>query len=77
MNASRSTSVANAPSLPWWRVGTVWLVLAGPALVIVAGFATLALAIGSPDPVLDTSAPAPAAEQPAMQARNHAATPQR
>ena len=57
---------------PWWRHGMVWLVIGGPALVVVAGFATLAIAIAYPDPVLPTSG---AADMPAVQARNHAATP--
>lgn len=60
--------------LPWWRVGMVWLVLAGPAIVIVAGFATLALAVSRPDPVLAPQVAA-VAQQPALQARNHVATP--
>ena len=31
-------------SPPWWRFGMVWFVLSGPALVVVAGFATMAIA---------------------------------
>ena len=65
------------PTLPWWRVPMVWLVISGPALVVVASFATLALAILNPDPVLKSSAPGNQAEQPAVQARNHAASPRR
>ena len=65
------------PSLPWWRVPMVWLVISGPALVVVASFATLALAILNPDPVLRASATVTPAEQPAVQARNHAASPRR
>jgi uncharacterized protein len=60
-------------SRPWWRHGMVWLVIGGPAVVVAASFVTLALAIAHPDPVLPTG-PA-AAEVPAVQARNHAATP--
>jgi uncharacterized protein len=52
---------------PWWHHGMVWLVISGPAAVIVAGFATLAIAIAYPDPVLSTSS-----ATPAVQARNHA-----
>ncbi len=48
----------------------VWLVISGPAVVVVAGFATLAIAIAYPDPVLST-----VTATPAVQARNHAATP--
>jgi len=58
---------------PWWHHGMVWLVISGPAAVVVAGFATLALAIAYPDPVLPTSNGA--ADTPAVQARNHAASP--
>jgi hypothetical protein len=57
---------------PWWRHGMVWLVISGPAVVVVAGFATLAIAITHPDPVLSTSAvAADDAATPAVQARNH------
>ena len=30
---------------PWWKFGHVWLVMAGPAVVVVAGFITLYLAM--------------------------------
>jgi uncharacterized protein len=60
----------NNDNAPWWRHGMVWLVISGPAVVVVAGFATLAIAIAYPDPVLSTAGAAPA-----VQARNHAATP--
>ena len=65
------------PILPWWREPMVWLVISGPAVVVVASFATLALAIMNPDPVLRASAAVTPAEQPAVQARNHAASPRR
>lgn len=73
-------------ALPWWKFGHVWLVLAGPAIVIVAGFFTLYLAIRTPDPVVSedyyrqgieinkTLEAAPGSLAPAIQARNHAAT---
>jgi uncharacterized protein len=60
---------------PWWRVGMVWLVIAGPLIVVIAGFATLAIAILNPDPVYTLDTPRSAAEMPAVQGRNHAATP--
>jgi uncharacterized protein len=66
---------AQATSQPWWRHGMMWLVVGGPAVVVVAGFVTLAIAIAHPDPVLPTAGSGDAA--PAAQARNHAATPQR
>ena len=73
---------------PWWKFGYVWLVVAGPAAVVVAGFATLWIAIRSPDPVIgdgSSSHTSQASRQrtqdrallPALQGRNHAATPAR
>ncbi|WP_426148515.1 nitrogen fixation protein FixH [Polaromonas sp. DSR2-3-2] len=70
---------------PWWKFGHVWMVFAGPAVVIVASFITLYLAIKVPDPVVTSYGQATrsvAADReasstnmaPAMQARNHAAT---
>ncbi len=63
-------------TVPWWRLPIVWMVIGGPVLVVVASFVTLTLAIRHPDPVLETRA-STAAEQPAVQGRNHAATPDR
>jgi uncharacterized protein len=62
---------------PWWRLPIVWLVIGGPAAVVVAGFATLAIAIANPDPVIEAPPATNPAEMPAVQGRNHAATPQR
>ena len=56
---------------PWWREPMMWLVLGGPAVVVVAGIATAAIALHRPDPVIKADATKP----PAVQARNHAATP--
>lgn len=74
-----------APALPahtdaeqtvaWWRLPIVWMVVGGPAVVVVASFVTLTLAIRNPDPVLIAPAATSGAEMPAVQARNHAATP--
>ncbi len=73
---------------PWWQYGHVWLIIAGPAAVIVAGFLTLAIAIRMPDPVVAEDYyrrglninKTLAAEKdmqlaPAMQSRNHVVTP--
>ncbi|MEO5660636.1 MAG: nitrogen fixation protein FixH [Polaromonas sp.] len=78
--------MSNDHGQPWWKFGHVWMVIAGPAVVVVASFITLYLAIKTPDPV-DTSygrgsasqaakpdSPTPPNMAPAMQARNHAAT---
>jgi uncharacterized protein len=59
----------NEQASPWWRHGMVWLVISGPAAVVVAGIATLVIAVTHPDPVLPTP------DTPAVQGRNHAATP--
>lgn len=73
-----NTLTVSAQTTPWWKLPIVWLVIGGPALVVVASFVTLALAIRHPDPVLDTAAASSSrAVQPAIQARNHAATPAR
>lgn len=72
-------NATNSPpeTTPWWRLPIVWLVIGGPAAVVVAGFATLAIAIANPDPVIDVPPAANRAEMPAVQGRNHAATPSR
>jgi hypothetical protein len=51
------------------------MVIGGPAIVVVASFTTLALAILNPDPVLEAPKARLASDVPAMQARNHAAAP--
>ena len=75
-----------AQAAPWWKHGHVWLVIAGPAAVVVAGFATLWIAIATNDPVVDADYYRRGVEinkqlareralLPALQGRNHAATP--
>ena len=65
---------------PWWRVGMVWLVLSGPAVVVVAGVVTAIIAIRGADPIVTAEEVAQRhggqaqAYMPAMQARNHSAT---
>lgn len=78
-------STANQ-SQPWWKFGHVWLIISGPAVVIVAGFFTLYLAISRPDHLVAedyyqkgvqiNQAPKGGAISmaPAVQGRNHAAT---
>jgi uncharacterized protein len=73
--------------LPWWRFPLVWMVIAGPAAVVVAGLGTVWLAVRTPDPVVAddyyrrgmqinrTLAERPKALLPAVQGRNHAASP--
>jgi len=70
-----SANPSATPAAPWWRFGMMWLVVGGPSVVVVASFVTLALAILNPDPVYKQAATGSAAELPAVQGRNHAATP--
>ena len=76
---SASPTLTAQKSAPWWSFAHVWMVIAGPAVVVVASFITLYLAISSPNTVLQAE-PSPQAQQgqanmaPAMLARNHAAT---
>lgn len=74
---------------PWYRVPTVWLVVGGPLSVVVASVATAVIAWKHIDPVITTTpqgeirpgdnmAPKLSpkdAMAPAVQGRNHAATP--
>jgi hypothetical protein len=62
---------------PWWKFGHVWLIISGPAAVVLAGFFTFYLAASGVDPVIDTNYYRKGLEinhAPAQQARNHAAT---
>jgi uncharacterized protein len=73
-------------SAPWWKHGHVWLVIAGPVVVVVASVVTAVIAIRSNDPVVETdyyrrgieinkTLARDRAQLPAIQGRNHAATP--
>ena len=85
LNTARTTPAPAAPGSawtppPWWRVGMVWLVVGGPAVVVVASLGTAVVAYRGADEVLVNTASArevpvrPSAETPALTARNHAAT---
>lgn len=39
---------------PWWKFGLLWMVIAGPALMIMVSFALAYLAVAFPDPVEDS-----------------------
>ncbi|MBC7485062.1 MAG: hypothetical protein H7337_24890 [Rhizobacter sp.] len=85
-----SQPVSETP-LPWWRFKIVWLVFGLPATVVVASLVTGAIAWTHIDPVVTDARfthPNAAEEvaehgqpksalEPAMTARNHAATPGR
>lgn len=82
-----NTHSISIQAAPWWKHGHVWLVISGPAVVVVAGLITVFLAIRYPDAVIGGQEPARAlrakvslqprdrALAPALEGRNHAATP--
>lgn len=67
------------PVLPWWRVPTMWLVVGGPAIVVLASLSTLGIALRYGDTPLKLEplpprvgvAPSAAPMTPADRARNH------
>ena len=71
---------APVPVMPWWRFGMVWLVVGGPATVVVASLGTAVVAyLGADEVLVDTPSARvlpvqPTSETPAVTARNHAAT---
>jgi len=83
MNATNKNDAVT--SKPWWRYPLLWMVLAGPAAVVVASFVTLWLVVRAPDPVVAVDYYRQGIEinktladkkmMPAMTGRNHAATP--
>ena len=76
-----NTAMPNpAPPAPWWRFGMVWMVIAGPAVVVVAGLVTGWIAMSGADTLVSTDYYRRGVEinktlLPAVQGRNHAATP--
>jgi uncharacterized protein len=72
-------------SLPWYRYPHVWMVIGGPAIVVVASLATGYIAMRGADPVVEADyyrrgmeinkTLAQKAKLPALEGRNHAATP--
>ena len=72
---------------PWWKFAHVWLVLAGPVVVVIAGVITAIIAISDPDPVIDPDyyrngieinerlSEAQKSMVPAVTGRTHAVTP--
>lgn len=71
----------------WWKSGYAWLVFGGPAIVVVASLITVYIAVSGQDEVLSheenegqplfkkaMTADEKNALEPAVKARNHAAT---
>jgi uncharacterized protein len=58
----------------WWHYPIVWLVVGGPATVVVAAIVTAVVAYTHVDPVLEVTKPAThSGEMPALTGRNRAA----
>lgn len=74
---SESTESDTTHHAPWWRIGTVWLVIGGPLAVVIAGVVTAVIAWQGADDILVNSRAASGvqgADVPAVQGRNHAIT---
>jgi uncharacterized protein len=85
--ANESATPARQPGLIWWREPLMWLVVGGPAVVVVAALYTVWIAATNIDPLIDKRAPNQTnaaqhqravglGDMPAGQARNHVATPE-
>lgn len=79
-----STKPTNHQKAKWWKSGYAWLVFGGPAIVVIASLTTVYIAVNGQDPLLtreenlgtntELSTAEKNALQPAIRARNHAAT---
>lgn len=85
------TSQGAAPE-PWWKFGFVWMVIAGPASVVLASIATVWITLANPETLVaedyyrrgmqinktlaeEAQRERDRALMPAVQGRNHAASP--
>lgn len=76
---------AAGPRRPWWKEPMCWVVIGGPASVVAASLATAVIAWKHIDPILqeersgasrvEVKGPPGSPTGPAMQGRNHAASP--
>jgi hypothetical protein len=80
--------IPTVSAAPWWRFRIVWLVVALPALAVVASVVSATIAVRHADPVIAGHAAATAEDaasaarranplEPAEQARNHASLKRR
>jgi uncharacterized protein len=81
-----SEKQSHQTGLIWWLEPLMWLVVGGPAVVVVAALYTVWIAATNVDPLIDKGAPDQThvvqhqravglSDMPAGQARNHVATP--
>ncbi|WP_137860639.1 FixH family protein [Variovorax sp. 3P27G3] len=79
------TTPIEPEALAWWRYPLLWMVIAGPAAVVVASFVTLWLALSRPEVLVSEDYYREGIEinktladkklMPALTGRNHATTP--
>ncbi len=76
---STPSPIPSQVPVPWWRVGVMWLVVGGLGLVVIGSVAMLVTALRHPDasvPQATIRVGVPnTPDAPALQARNHSATP--
>ena len=82
---TKTTTQNDKPVDAWWRHPLMWMVIGGPAAVVVASFVTFWLAWRSPDALVSEDYYREGVEinktlaakkmLPALAGRNHAATP--
>ena len=81
MKSPQSSGRIELNSGPWWRHPMMWLVVGGPLAVVVAAILTAVIAIRGADIVVDANGmergTTGLTHAPAVQGRNHAATPNR
>ncbi|MFY7939311.1 MAG: nitrogen fixation protein FixH [Burkholderiaceae bacterium] len=85
MNTKPTKAVLEADTTPWWKQPMCWVVIGGPASVVVASLATAVIAWKHIDPIIQEDrsgaskvtleGPPGSATGPALQGRNHAASP--
>ncbi len=85
MNIDSPTTASPAQPEPWWKQPMCWVVIGGPASVVIASLATAVIAWKHIDPIIQEDrsgsskvqlqGPPGSALGPALQGRNHAASP--
>ncbi|WP_301511046.1 FixH family protein [Variovorax sp. CAN15] len=84
MNAVSDSTVNAMADKPWWRHPLLWMVIGGPAVVVIASFVTFWLAWRNPDALVSQDYYREGVEinktfakkhLPALTGRNHATTP--
>ncbi len=85
MTKTQPKPTATTDNTPWWKQPMCWVVIGGPASVVVASLATAVIAWKHIDPIIQEDrsgassvqleGPPGSSTGPALQGRNHAASP--